>query len=83
MDRSTPGSPSFTVKIIFTEPTYAEAQGAVEKVYDWSYEVFAKSAGEAERTAMAEFRRVEQLSSVGWVRQVRRVEVTSRDPRPA
>ncbi len=64
----------FVVEIVYTEPTYALRKGGAPERHRGSFELSAGSESEAIRLAKAEFRRIEQLSSVSWPRRIEETE---------
>lgn len=65
----------YVVQVTYREPTYAEASGT-ERDYTWSWRIEAGSEDDARQEALAEFRKMQALSSVGWIREVVRTRVT-------
>ena len=71
---------SFHVVVRYREPTYESYAGAKEQPHQWTFVVPASDAREATALAVGEFRRMERLSSVGWVREIAEVEVLPASP---
>ena len=69
--------PSFHVVVRYREPSYEAYAGAKEQPYRWTFAANTSDAREATALAVDEFRRMERLSSVGWVREIVDVEVSS------
>ena len=65
----------YKVLINYREPTYQRDRPPTP--FRWTFIVTATSASHACDEAVAEFRRIERLSSVGWVREI--VGVTNLD----
>lgn len=65
----------FRVRIIYREPTYEAATGKTCGAYSGTFLVSAPSHVAAANRAMNQFRELERLSSVGWVREVVEVQV--------
>jgi len=66
----------FIVEIHYREPGYEARHGARDKPFRFRYRIHAGSAESARWLALDEFRRITELSSVGWVRDVVGVDVT-------
>lgn len=66
----------FLVEVQYREPSYETRHGAREAPYRFRYRIDAASEGAATQLALAEFWRISQISSVGWVREVVDVHVT-------
>jgi hypothetical protein len=66
---------SFVVTIAFREPTFELHGGRRPTLYSGSFVVVAESEEDAVRLALAEFRRLEALSWVGWSRHVESLSV--------
>ncbi len=64
------GSCAFLVRIEYREPTYELVRSLKPTAYSWTYRVLGRSREHAEQLALAEFRRMAALSSVGWVREI-------------
>lgn len=65
------------VEIWYREPSYELRNGEKAEPYRWRFRVHASSEADAIRIALAEFRQIEAISSVGWARDVVDVAVTS------
>ena len=65
----------FRIAIKYREPIYELAAGKKAEPYGWSLDVVAPDAVEALRVALAHFEGLQRLSSVGWVREVVRIEI--------
>jgi hypothetical protein len=66
----------FRVVVHYCEPTYASHSESEARTYRWTYKILAFDPAQAERRARAEFREVERQSSVGWTREIVRVEIS-------
>ena len=67
---------SFSVRIQYREPTYERSTGeAKASPYSCRFEVAAADPVEALRRALLQFDSLQRLSSVGWVREVVRIEI--------
>ncbi|MFH2005896.1 MAG: hypothetical protein ABI333_04825 [bacterium] len=64
----------FSVTIFYREPSYARTTGSDEKLYRGSFEVQARDQEDAVGQALAQYKKIERLSGVGWVRRVVRVD---------
>ena len=60
----------YRVEIQYREPTYERATGNQPKAYSWTYVIRADTEDEARAWAVNEFKRIERLSSVGWIREI-------------
>jgi hypothetical protein len=65
----------FRVKEVYREPTHDQQTGQ-EHIYSGTFEVNAGSSDQAIQVAVGIFKTIEQLSSVGWVREIVEVRVT-------
>jgi 1,2-phenylacetyl-CoA epoxidase PaaB subunit len=65
----------YRVRVYYREPTYEERAGSKDKPYRGAFTVEAQDEREAREKALEEFKRVERLSGVGWVRDVTKVDV--------
>jgi hypothetical protein len=74
MAAETNSMPTWSVRIHFTEPTYARATGAEERVYLWTWTGTAPTALGAEAAATSAFRALFTLSGVGWVREISSID---------
>ena len=63
-------SSRFIVEVRYREPSYETQHGARSEPYRFRYRVDAPSEQAAVASAVAEFERVNVLSSVGWTRQI-------------
>ena len=69
------GPTQFIVEIHYREPNYETRHGARDEPFRFRYRIHASTAECARWLALDEFRRVTELSSVGWIRDVVRVDV--------
>ena len=67
-------STRFEVTIIYREPTYAEARGIPETEHRGAYVVRVATDKEAKERALAQFNASATQATVGWVRDVQRIE---------
>jgi hypothetical protein len=65
----------FIVDIWFTEPTYGLYSGTAAEVRHCLMRVTTSNAAAASDMASAEFRRMAEVSGVGWVREISHIEV--------
>lgn len=66
----------YTVCIAFREPTYEAATYPRPQPFTWTLnDVEARDEEEARMMAIARFRKLATLSSVGWVREIESVRV--------
>jgi hypothetical protein len=65
----------FIVEIHYREPGYEARHGARDEPFRFRYRIDAGNAESARWLALDEFRRIAELSSVGWVRDVVGVDV--------
>lgn len=71
------GTGQFLVEILYREPGYEARHGPREQPYRWRYAVSASSPATAEGMALAEFKTIASLSSVGWIREVVAVHIST------
>ena len=64
----------FAVTIRYREPTYELQTGRVRE-YSSCFVIYAPEEQEAAGHAVARFKHIEALSSVGWTREIVQVEV--------
>ena len=64
----------FEVTIIYREPTYAEARAIPETEYRGVFVVRAANEEDAKERALAQFNAAAIQATVGWVREVQRIE---------
>jgi hypothetical protein len=64
----------FSVTVYYREPSYALNTESDEKLYRGTFEVQARDPVDAVRQSLAQFKEIERLSGVGWVRCVVRVD---------
>ena len=69
------GPAQFIVEIHYREPGYEARHGARDEPFRFRYRIHAGSADSARWLALDEFRRITELSSVGWIRDVIGVDV--------
>jgi hypothetical protein len=65
----------FLVEVLYREPGYETRHGARAEPYRFRYRIHAGNEASARWLALDEFRRISELSSVGWVRDVVSVAV--------
>jgi hypothetical protein len=63
------------VEILYRETSYETWHGPKDMPYRWRFRVHASTNRLAIDAAVAEFRRIETLSSVGWSRDIMDVRV--------
>ena len=68
----------YEVTIRYREPSYARAAGPRAEPYRWTYEIDSDDDADARKRALGQFREMERLSSVGWVREIDSIDVTVR-----
>ena len=68
----------YVVTIGYREPAFDRHCGSGPRARQGSFVVFADGVDTAARKALAEFRRIEALSWVGWSRDVESVSVFPR-----
>jgi len=66
---------SYRVDITYREPGFEEQSGLGPHPYGGTFEVVARDANEAIHLAIEEFRRIEELSWVGWQRVIVSMDV--------
>ena len=69
----------YEVTIRYREPSYERKVGPKAEPYRWTFEIVSDDDATARDRAVGQFREMERLSSVGWVRVIERVDVTARD----
>lgn len=67
----------FLVDIFYRELAYETRNGPRETPYHWRYRLQASTRAQAEQQGVAEFQRIEMMSSVGWSRTIVAVHVTA------
>lgn len=65
----------FVVELQYREPGYEARTGQRSQPFRFRYRISASSEAQARWLALEEFRRITELSSVGWIREVVRVDV--------
>lgn len=65
----------FIVEIHYREPGYELRYGARDQPFRFRYRIDASSEESARSYALEEFRRISEMSSVGWIRDVVCVDV--------
>jgi hypothetical protein len=65
----------FVVEIFYRELSYETRHGRKDAPYRWRFRAHASSPSVAIGAAVAEFRRMEALSSVGWTREIMDIQV--------
>ncbi|HCF58499.1 MAG TPA: hypothetical protein DFS52_10965 [Myxococcales bacterium] len=77
MSATTPKAlePGFAVTVRYREPTYELQTGRVRE-YSSCFVIHAPDERQAAGRAVARFKLFESLSSVGWTREIVRVEVS-------
>jgi predicted HicB family RNase H-like nuclease len=66
----------YRVRLFYREPTYESSTEETKEVpYSGSFDVRAPDFGSALQRALSQFAEAQRLSSVGWVREVVRVEI--------
>lgn len=68
----------YEVTIRYREPSYERAAGPRAEPFRWTYEIVSDDDDSARRRAVSQFREMERLSSVGWVREIDSIDVTLR-----
>ncbi len=66
---------TYVVRVFYREPTYELQAGPRPEPFCWAYRIHAENEEGAIQQALEEFRRMERLSSVGWVRIITGTEV--------
>ncbi|MBW2528250.1 MAG: hypothetical protein JRI23_29000 [Deltaproteobacteria bacterium] len=67
--------PVYSVTIYYREPTFEKRLGREGEPYRFTFEIRARTEQGAVRAARRQFWEMARLSSVGWVREILRVEV--------
>ncbi len=67
---NTQASSSFTVEVRYREPSYESRHGARAEPYRFRYRLEAPNEQAAVAFVVAEFKRMNMLSSVGWTRLI-------------
>lgn len=65
----------YEVTIRYREPSYARSVGSKAEPYRWTFEIDSDDDEHARAEAVDRFREMERLSSVGWARQIERIDV--------
>lgn len=65
----------FIVELQYREPGYEARTGPRAQPFRFRYRISANSEAQARWLALEEFRRITELSSVGWIRDVVGVDV--------
>ena len=68
----------YEVTIRYREPSYEQAVGRKVEPYRWTYELVSDGDDDARKRAVGEFRKMERLSSVGWIREIEQIDVIVR-----
>jgi hypothetical protein len=69
----------YQVTIRYREPSYEHSAGRKAEPYRWTFEIDSADHDGARRSAVSQFREMERLSSVGWIREIEQVDVRIRD----
>ncbi len=69
-----PTMPTWSVRIHYSEPSYALVQGRTPELYGWTWTGEAPTAELAAKDACLSFRSLFVHSGVGWVRIISSVE---------
>lgn len=72
---NTRGPTEFIVEIRYREPNYEAREGERDEPFRFRYRIHAGNAEAATSLALDQFRRISELSSVGWIRDVVSVDV--------
>lgn len=72
----------FIVQIDYREPGYEARQGGGARPYRWRYRIDAPTESVAMELALVQFRWIETLSSVGWIREIVALTVERALPDP-
>lgn len=70
----------YEIVISYKEPTFAEHAGQEARIFRGTFRIEAADEDDARVRAVAEFRRIQASSSVGWQREI--VDVTCRRADP-
>lgn len=65
----------YVVTIGYREPIFEQYHGTGPQHFEGSFVVLAESESGASHQALAEFRRIEAFSGVGWARDIESVSV--------
>ena len=65
----------YVVEIQYREPTYELRVGPKKHPYSMTYKIHTTSEDSAAAKAIAEFERITEVSSVGWIREIVDVDV--------
>ena len=71
--------PPYQVTIYYREPTFEERIGRTGAPYRFTFDVSALTERGAVRKARDRFDQMARLSSVGWVREIVRIEARRAD----